>query len=109
MDKFQMNNLAGEQKPEQKPEQELQHQVERQARRMKQAEQDRPTLVGQTIYLGTLGLVFVLPLVVGAYLGHWLDNQAVGYSTRWTLSLIFLGVVVGAVNVYLLIKENDHE
>ena len=91
------------------PEQKLQKQVERQAQRMKQAEQDRPTLIGQTIYLGTLGLVFVLPLVVGAYLGHWLDNQAAGYSMRWTLSLIFLGVVVGAVNVYLLIKENDHE
>lgn len=91
------------------PDDNLQKQIERQARRMKQAEYDRPTLIGQTVYLGTLGLVFVLPLVLGAYVGHWLDNQAAGYSMRWTLSLIFLGVVVGAVNVYLLIKENGHE
>lgn len=83
--------------------------VERQARRMKQAEHDRPTLLGQTVYLGTLGLVFVLPLVAGAYLGHWLDNLTTGYSMRWTLSLIFLGVVIGAINIYLLIRENDHE
>jgi len=89
--------------------QKLKQRVERQAQRMKRAEHDRPTLIGQTVYLGTLGLVFVLPLVVGAYLGHWLDNQSAGYSMRWTLSLIFLGVVVGAVNVYLLIKESDHE
>jgi len=77
---------------------------------MKKAEHDRPSLLGQTVYLGTLGLVFVLPLVFGAYVGHWLDNMASGYSTRWTLSLMFMGLVVGGVNVYLLIKDNDsHE
>lgn len=76
---------------------------------MKQAEHDRPTLIGQTVYLGTLGLVFVLPVVVGAYLGHWLDNQATDYSTRWTLSLIFLGLVIGAMNIYLLIRESENE
>jgi ATP synthase protein I len=92
-----------------KREHSLQKQVERQARRMKQAEHDRPTLIGQTVYLGTLGLVFVLPVVVGAYLGRWLDNLATDYSTRWTLSLIFLGLVVGAINAYLLIRENDNE
>lgn len=84
---------------------ELRKQVERQARRMKKAEQERPTLIGQTIYVGTLGMMFVLPVVVGAYLGQWLDNLVAGYSIRWTMSLILIGVFVGAVNVYLLIKE----
>ena len=84
---------------------ELREQVKRQARRMKQAEHDRRTLLAQTIYIGTLGLVFVLPVVAGAYLGRWIDELAAGYSTRWTLSLIFLGVVVGGVNVYLLIRD----
>ena len=92
-----------------KTDQLLQKQVERQAQRMKKAEHDRPTIMGQTIYLGTLGLVFVLPLVFGAYLGRWLDGLASGYSMRWTLSLLFLGLVFGAINVYLLIRENDHE
>lgn len=85
--------------------QKLSERVERQAKRMRQAERERETLLAQTIYIGTLGLVFVLPVVGGAYLGRWLDGFAEGYSTRWTLSLIFLGVVVGAVNVYLLIRE----
>jgi ATP synthase protein I len=83
----------------------LQQQVERQARRMKQAEQDRPTLIGQTIYVGTLGLMFVLPVVGGAYLGRWIDGIASGYSIRWTISLILLGVFIGMFNVYYLIKE----
>ena len=83
----------------------LRKQVERQAQRMKKAERERPTLIGQTVYIGTLGLLFVLPMVGGAYLGHWLDTLAAGYSIRWTISLIVVGVMVGALNVYLFIKE----
>lgn len=87
------------------PYERLRRQVERQARRMRQAERDRPTLLAQTAYIGTLGLLFVLPVVAGAYLGSWLDGLAAGYSIRWTLSMIFLGVMIGALNVYLFIRE----
>lgn len=79
--------------------------VERQARRMRKAEKEKPTVIGQSIYVGTLGLVFVLPVVAGAYLGHWLDGLSEGYSMRWTLSLILLGVFTGALNVYFLVRE----
>jgi len=88
------------------PEQnELRKQVERQTRRMKKAERERATLMSQTIFIGTLGLVFVLPVVAGAYLGRWLDSLLAGYSIRWTVSLILLGVIIGMINVYLLIRE----
>ncbi len=80
-------------------------QARRQAQRMKKAEQERPTLLGQTVYMGTLGLLFILPMVGGAYLGRWLDSLITGYSVRWTMSLIFVGVMIGAINVYLFIKE----
>ncbi len=83
----------------------LRKQVERQARRMKKAERERPTLIGQTIYVGTLGLLFVLPVIGGAYLGKWLDTLVAGYSVRWTVSMILLGVFVGALNSYLFVKE----
>ena len=83
----------------------LRNQVERQAQRMKKAERERPTLIGQTVYVGTLGLLFVLPVIGGAYLGKWLDSLVAGYSVRWTVSLILLGVVVGAINSYLFVKE----
>jgi ATP synthase protein I len=82
----------------------LRKQIDRQVRRLKKAEHERPTLMGQTIYIGTLGLLFVLPVIGGAYLGKWLDSLAAGYSVRWTVSLILVGVFVGAVNSYLLIK-----
>ena len=79
--------------------------VEREVARIRRAERERPTLLAQTVYLGSLGLVFVLPVVAGAYLGSWLDGLVEGYSVRWTLSLLFLGLVVGGVNVYLMIRE----
>lgn len=83
----------------------LEERVGRQAERMKRAEKDRRSLLRQTIHLGTLGLVFVLPVVAGAYLGSWLDSRLEGYAVQWTLSMIFLGIVIGAVNVYWLIRE----
>ena len=85
---------------------EMQHRIDRQARRMAAAERQRPTLLRHTVYLGTLGLLFVLPVVGGAYLGHWLDSLFSGYSIRWTMSLIVLGLVIGIVNVYLFIRES---
>lgn len=84
---------------------ELRRQVERQARRMKKAEEDRSDLLGQTVYIGTLGLLFVAPVIGGAYLGYWLDGLASGYSSRWTVGLVFAGVFVGALNVYLFLRE----
>lgn len=88
-----------------KPEQRLEQIIENQIKRIKKAEHERPNLFSQTVYIGTLGLVMVLPIVAGAYLGNWLDGLVAGYSTRWTLSLLFTGVVIGIFNVYFLIKE----
>lgn len=83
----------------------LKERIGMQTRRMKQAERDRSTLLGQTVYVGTLGLLIVIPVVVGAYVGQWLDDFAEGYSIRWTMGLIFLGVIIGAVNAYLFVRE----
>lgn len=85
----------------------LKHQIERQAKRMKKAEEDRPTLLTETASIGTLGLLIILPVIIGAYLGQWLDEQFPGYDIYWTTSLIILGVIIGAVNAYLFIKEQD--
>ncbi|WHZ27721.1 MAG: Sodium-transporting ATPase subunit Q [Nitrospira sp.] len=84
---------------------ELKQRISRQVDRMQKADKDRPTLLAQTAYLGTLGLLLVIPVIIGAYLGRWLDGFVEGYSMRWTLSLIIVGVAVGAINVYLFIKE----
>ena len=86
-------------------EEKLKDRIGVQTRRMKQAERDRPTLLAQTAFLGTLGLLFVVPVVIGAYIGQWLDSLGEGYSIRWTMSLIVLGVVIGAMNAYLFVRD----
>jgi ATP synthase protein I len=74
---------------------------------MRQAERERPGLLAQTAYLGTLGLIVVLPMVGGAFLGRWLDQRVAGFSMHWTLSLLFAGLVVGVYSAYLLIKRHE--
>ena len=79
--------------------------VEREAGRLQRAERERSRLIAQTVYLGSLALMFVVPVVAGAYLGRWIDGMFAGYSIRFTVSLIVLGVAIGAVNVYLFVRE----
>jgi len=83
----------------------LKRSVEREAARMKRAERERDSLLALTGYLGSLALMFLIPVIAGAYLGSWLDAQAEGYSTRWTVSLIVLGLVIGVANVVLYVRE----
>ena len=84
----------------------LRQNIEKQAQRMTQADKERPTLLAQTVFLGTLALLFVVPVVGGAYLGHWIDSLQTGYSYRWTMSLLMTGIIVGAMNVYLYIQRH---
>lgn len=83
----------------------LRKRVERQSRRMRQAEADRTTMLAHTRFVAMLGLLFALPVVGCAYLGLWLDGLAEGYSFTWTLSLLLVGVGIGAVNVYLFVRD----
>lgn len=84
----------------------LRREVERRAERIDQHARDRGGMLGQTIFIGTIAGLFVLPVVGGAYLGRWLDGLHEGYSVRWTVSLILLGVVTGAVNVYRFLQDH---
>ncbi|MCP9450358.1 MAG: AtpZ/AtpI family protein [Nitrospira sp.] len=88
-----------------KDQERLKHEVERDVERLRDAERSKRTLLAQTVYLGTVGLLFVLPIVAGAYLGLWIDEMVEGHSVRWTITLILLGVGIGVVNVYLLLVK----
>ncbi len=83
----------------------LREEVDRDARRLDEAGRRKRGVLAQARFLGTLGLVMVLPMVAGAYLGRWLDERLPGYSQSWTLSLLLLGVLIGAINLYLMLRE----
>ncbi len=63
-------------------------------------------VLGLLVTGGTAGLLLTVPLIAGAYLGRWLDEQSPGYSFRWTINLILLGLAMGIYNVYLFFKEH---
>ncbi|AZZ90360.1 AtpZ/AtpI family protein [Hahella sp. KA22] len=83
----------------------LRDNLERDKARLDKAGRERSTLMQATRILGVLGFLFVLPVIGGAYLGHWLDGLGDGYSVRWTVGFILLGIVVGGVNAYLALRE----
>lgn len=85
----------------------LRHRIELQVKRMKKSEREKPSLMAQTVYLGTLGLLFIAPVAGGTYLGLWLDERHSGYSVHWTVLFMLLGIAVGAVNVYLFVRTRS--
>lgn len=80
--------------------------VARDSERQRVGQHHKAGLFGFIFYGGTLGLLLVVPMVGGAYLGRWLDSLSAGYETRWTISLIILGIVIGIGNVILFIREH---
>lgn len=89
------------------PNERLQREVKKRVQRMERAERERSSLLAQSVFLGSIAGLFVVPVIAGAYLGHWLDEMQLGFSVHWTVSLIFVGVFVGCVNVYFYLKKND--
>ena len=54
--------------------------------------------------IGTVGWSISIPVILGVMLGMWLDTKShAGIS--WTLTLLFLGLVIGCLNAYYWVKK----
>jgi ATP synthase protein I len=61
--------------------------------------------------LGMFGLVgwsIAIPTVAGIALGIWIDNRWPG-QVSWTLTLLFVGVVLGCLNAWRWIGEESRD
>jgi ATP synthase protein I len=57
--------------------------------------------------MGLIGWSVVVPTLLGAMLGNWLDNRNPG-SHSWTLMLLVIGLVIGCLNAWHWVtKENN--
>ncbi len=68
---------------------------------------------GQGVWfgLGMMGLIgwsVVLPTLLGAALGIWLDSRYVG-SYSWTLMLLVTGLLIGCLNAWHWVVKEDEE
>ena len=61
--------------------------------------------------LGMMGLVgwsVVVPTVLGAALGVWMDSKHLGkYS--WTLMFLLIGLMIGCLNAWYWVMKEDKE
>jgi len=81
--------------------------TDRDLKRLAERQRKPATLFGMVLYGGTLGLLLAAPIIVGAYLGRWIDSLFAGYSVRWTISFIVLGIVIGTYNVVRFIRSRS--
>ena len=59
------------------------------------------------VTMASLGWSLVLPIVGGAFLGHYLD-QITDQGVKWTVGLLFLGVALAFYNLYyILFRESN--
>jgi ATP synthase protein I len=58
--------------------------------------------------IGLVGWSVVVPTLLGAALGVWLDRRhAMNHS--WTLTLLFAGLVIGCLNAWHWVAKEDRE
>jgi ATP synthase protein I len=66
---------------------------------------------GVWLGLGMMGLIgwsVVVPTLLGAGLGIWLDNRHPGKHS-WTLALLVAGLGIGCLNAWRWVSKEDEE
>ena len=58
--------------------------------------------------MGLIGWSVVVPTLLGAAFGIWLDKRHPG-SLSWTLMLLVMGLVIGCLNAWHWVAKEDKE
>ena len=56
--------------------------------------------------MGLIGWSVVVPTLLGAALGIWLDEHYPG-GRSWTLALLVAGLMIGCLNAWLWVSKED--
>lgn len=54
--------------------------------------------------VGSVGWMVVLPALLGAFLGRWIDRR-LGTGIFWTLSLLFVGLALGCASTWRHVRQ----
>lgn len=55
--------------------------------------------------IGSTGIVFVFPILLGTYIGRYMDGHYQSGQISWTITGILLGVLAGIYNVYRFVYK----
>ena len=64
---------------------------ERHKRKLREGE---PSVARRLAQIGVLGWVIVVPMLIGVYLGHWMDHKFYT-GVFWTAPLLLIGLAIG--------------
>ncbi|MGO9360970.1 MAG: AtpZ/AtpI family protein [Xanthobacteraceae bacterium] len=74
---------------------------ERQQRWMREGD---PSVSRRLAQIGVLGWIIVVPLLIGVFAGHWLD-QKFNSGLFWTAPLLMLGLALGCWSAWKWIQS----
>ena len=77
------------------------------ATRKLKAQRDNPDAVWSGLgMMGLVGWSVVVPTLLGAILGSWLDKRYPG-PTSWTFAMLVAGLVIGCFNAWHWVAQED--
>ena len=77
------------------------------ARKLRARKSDQGVWFGLGM-MGLIGWSVVVPTLLGAALGIWLDNRHPG-NHSWTLMLLVIGLAIGCLNAWHWVDKEDKE
>lgn len=85
---------------------ELSEQVgEKEARKLRARSNPNSVWFGLGLF-GVIGWSIAIPMLIGIFIGAWLDAELPG-SFSWTLTLLVVGVVLGCINAWQWIDREQ--
>ncbi|UTF51260.1 AtpZ/AtpI family protein [Desulfomicrobium sp. ZS1] len=78
------------------------------ARKLKARRNPTPGIWFGLGMMGLIGWSVVIPTLLGAALGIWLDHHHPG-SHSWTLALLVAGLAIGCFNAWHWVSKEDRE
>lgn len=76
------------------------------ARKLKARRNPAPGVWSGLGMMGLIGWSVVVPTLLGAALGYWIDSHHPG-KHAWTLALLMAGLVLGCVNAWHWVAKED--
>lgn len=63
-----------------------------------------PSVAGRLAQIGVLGWIIVVPMLIGIFVGRWLDH-IFNSGIFWTAPLLFLGLALGCWSAWKWMKS----
>lgn len=80
----------------------------REARKLKTRRQQLPSVWAGFGFFGLIGWSVVVPTLIGAAIGRWLDG-AYPAERSWTLVFLVAGLVLGCLNAWRYVSKEHRE